>query len=94
VRQVRAAHGVTITPWISGSASVYNDTGVSAVNANYSAGATGYPAENNVIQGGVNLTALASAYGSSTPYNVACEAFDEPLDANTVVTLVTPFFVG
>jgi hypothetical protein len=94
VRQVRAAHGVTITPWISGSASVYNDTGVSAVNANYGAGATGYPAENNVIQGGVNLTALASAYGSSTPYNVACEAFDEPLDANTVVTLVTPFFVG
>jgi rubrerythrin len=93
IRSLRASYGVTITPWITGSATVYNDTGVAAVNANYGAGASAtYPAENNVTQGGVNLTTLASAYGSTTPYNVACEAFDEPLDMATVVNIVTPFF--
>jgi hypothetical protein len=93
IRQIRASHGVAITPWITGSATVYNDTGVAAVNGNYGAGASAsYPAENNVTQGGVNVTTLASAYGPTTPYNVACEAFDEPLDMATVVSLVTPFF--
>jgi len=93
VRQIRASHGVAITPWITGSATVSNDTGVAAVNGNYGAGASAtYPAENNVTQGGVNLTTLASAYGATTPYNVACEAFDEPLDMATVLTLVGPFF--
>jgi Ferritin-like domain len=92
IRSLRASYGVTITPWITGSSSVSNDTGVAAVNANYGAGATGYPAENNIIQGGVDVTTLASAYGSTTPYGVACEAFDEPLDMATVVSIVTPFF--
>lgn len=92
VRQVRASRGVNITPWITGSASVSNDTGVAAVNANYGAGASGYPAENNITQAGIDITTLASAYGSTTPYNVACEAFDEPLDMATVLTLVGPFF--
>jgi Ferritin-like domain len=92
VRQIRASRGVAITPWITGSASSSNDTGVAAVNANYGAGASGYPAENNTMQGGVDVTTLASAYGSTTPYNVACEAFDEPLDMATVVSIVTPFF--
>jgi hypothetical protein len=91
VRQIRFAEGVTITPWITGSASEYNDTGVAAVNANYGPGATGYPAENNIVQGGVTLTGIASAYGSTTPYNVCCEAFDEPLDMATVLTIVGPF---
>lgn len=92
IRQIRASHGIAITPWITGSASVYNDTGVPAVNANYGAGATGYPAENNTMQGGLDVTTLASAYGATTPYNVACEAFDEPLDMATVLTIVGPFF--
>jgi hypothetical protein len=92
VRQLRAAQGVSITPWISGSATSSNDTGVAAVNANYGAGASSsYPAENNVTQGGVDLTTLASAYGSTTPYDVACAAFDEPLDMATVLTIVGPF---
>ena len=95
VRQIRAAQGVAIYPWISGSSSESNDTGVAAVNANYGAGAsTSYPAENNVTQGGVNLTTLPSAYGSTTPYDVACAAFDEPLDMATVLKLVGPFFVS
>ena len=92
IRSIRASYVVNIAPWITGSASVYNDTGIPAVNANYGPGASGYPAENNVMQGGIDVTTLASAYGSTTPYNVACEAFDEPLDMATVLTLVGPFF--
>ncbi len=93
LRSIRASRGVNITPWITGSASVYNDTGVAAVNASYGAGASAtYPAENNVTQAGVNLTTLASASGSTTAYNVACEAFDEPLDMATVLGIVKPFF--
>lgn len=94
VRSVRASRGVAISPWITGSSSVSNDTGVAAVNGNYGAGASGYPAENNTMQGGVDVTTLASAYGSTTPYNIACEAFDEPLDMATVLTLVGPFFTS
>ena len=92
VRQIAASHGVAITPWITGSASLSNDTGVAAANGNYGAGVSGYPAENNVIQGGVDVTTLASSYGATTPYNIAVEAFDEPLDMATVLGLVSPFF--
>jgi hypothetical protein len=92
IRQIRASHGVNITPWITGSASISNDTGIVAANSNYGAGASGYPAENNVMQGGIDVTKLASAYGATTPYNIACEAFDEPLDMATVLTIVAPFF--
>jgi hypothetical protein len=92
VRQLRASHGVNISPWITGSASIFNDTGVAAVNGNYGAGASGFPAENNVTQGGVDVTTLASSYGATTPVNVAVEAFDEPLDMATVTALVAPFF--
>jgi hypothetical protein len=92
VRQIRASRGVNIAPWITGTTSIFNDTGVAAVNANYGAGASGYPAENNTIQGGVDVTTLASAKGSTTAVNIAVEAFDEPLDMATVLTLVGPFF--
>jgi hypothetical protein len=92
VRQLRSSHGVNISPWITGSASIFNDTGKAAVNANYGAGATGFPAENNIIQGTVDVTTLASQYGATTPFNVAVEAFDEPLDMATVTALVAPFF--
>ena len=87
VRTIRSYHGVNITPWITGSASVSNDTGVSAVDGNYAG-------ENNVTQAGVDVTTLASAYGSTTPYNVACEAFDEPLTSAQVLALVGPFFTS
>lgn len=85
VRQIRASHGVMITPWITGSASISNDLGVAAVDGNYAG-------ENNVMQGGVNVTTLPSMSGSSTAYNIAVEAFDEPLDMVTVLGLVGPFF--
>ena len=85
VRSIRASHGVAITPWITGNAGSANDTGVAAVNANYAG-------ENNVMQGGVDVTTLASSYGSTTAVNIAVEAFDEPLDMATVLSLVGPFF--
>jgi hypothetical protein len=87
IRQIRKSRGVNINPWITGSASVSNDTGIgAAVDGNYAG-------ENNVTQGGVNVTTLPSATSSSTAYNVAVEAFDEPLDMATVLNLVGPFFV-
>ena len=86
IRQIRASRGININPWITGSASVANDTGIgSAVDGNYAG-------ENNIVQGGVDITKLPSATTSSTAYNVAVEAFDEPLDMATVLNLVKPFF--
>ncbi|MDP9049051.1 MAG: ferritin-like domain-containing protein [Bacteroidota bacterium] len=85
VRQIRKSRGVNINPWITGSATVSNDTGVGAVDGNYAG-------ENNVMQGGVNVTSLPSVSGSTTAYNIAVEAFDEPLDMATVLNLVGPFF--
>lgn len=86
VRSIRKSRGVNINPWITGSASVSNDTGIgAAVDGNYAG-------ENNVTQGGVNVTSLPSASGTTTAYNIAVEAFDEPLDMATVLNLVGPFF--
>ena len=75
----------TLKPWITGSATSSNDTGIAAVNGNYAG-------ENNVIQGGVDVTTLKGANGN-TPLSAAIECFDESLDMPTVVGLVTPFFM-
>ena len=86
VRQIRKSRGVDINPWITGSLSVSNDTGIgSAVNGNYAG-------ENNTIQAKVDVTTLPSFNGTTTAINIAVEAFDEPLDMATVLTLVGPFF--
>lgn len=86
IRQIRASRGVNISPWITGSASVSNDTGIgAAVDGNYAG-------ENNINQATVDITKLPSATSSSTAYNVAVEAFDEPLDMAAVLALVGPFF--
>jgi hypothetical protein len=94
VRQKRGGAAAAVKPWISGSASIYNDTAIgSAVDGNYGAGSTSaYPAENNVTQGGVNITTLAAVSGN-TSTTVAIEAFDEPLDYTTVFNLVKGFGV-
>lgn len=86
VRQIRASRGVNISPWITGSASSANDTGIgAAVDGSYAG-------ENNVMQGGVDVTTLKSASLSTTAYNIAVEAFDEPLDKASVLAVVAPFF--
>ena len=94
IRTMRAGYAASgvpnLTPWIIGA----NDTGVgTAVDANYGAGspAAMFPAESNTIQGGVDVTTLASASGSTTSAAIATAAFDEPLDMATVVGIVTPF---
>ncbi|RKR80328.1 ferritin-like protein [Mucilaginibacter gracilis] len=93
IRQKRGGAAATLKPWISGSASVSNDTGIgAAVDGNYGAGVSGYPAENNTTQGGVNITTLAAVSGT-TSITAAIEAFDEPLDYVSVFNLVKGFGV-
>jgi hypothetical protein len=86
VRQIRRSRGVNIKPWISGSATVANDTGISAVDGNYAG-------ENNVNQGGVDITKLPAVSGT-TSITAAIESFDEPLTMAQVVALVAPFGVS
>lgn len=83
IRYLRASKGVNIKPWISGSSTVSNDTGIAAVNASYAG-------ENNTMQGGVDITTLNGVSGK-TPFTAAIEAFDEPLDKASVLAIVTPF---
>jgi len=85
IRQLRKSRGAVIEPWITGSSSLSNDTGIPSFNANYAG-------ENNVIQNGIDVTTLSSASGSTTPYAVATQAFDEPLTKEAVLALVAPFF--
>jgi len=87
VRQIRRSRGATTTkPWISGSATMANDTGISAVDGNYAG-------ENNVTQGGVDITKLPAVSGT-TSITAAIESFDEPLTMAQVVALVAPFGVS
>ncbi len=82
VRQMRRAIGgaaANMKPWITGA----NDTGIgAAVNANYAG-------EDNITQGGVNVTTLAGATPTSST-----EAYDEPLTKEAVLELVKPFIVA
>lgn len=87
LRMMRKNRGVSIKPWITGA----NDSGVAAVAAVYGAGSTtDYPAESNVIQANVDITTLAGVSGTIST-NAATQAFDEPLDMATVLTIVAPF---
>lgn len=73
-----------IKPWITGA----NDTGVPQVTASFQN-------EDNVTQGGVNVATGLSAYNTIAGANAttsAQQAFDEPLDMDTVKGIVTPFF--
>jgi hypothetical protein len=71
----------TTKPWITGA----NDTGIAAVNGNYAG-------EDNVTQGGVNITSLAGV-GGNISTNAATASFDEPLTMAQVLPLVTIFGV-
>jgi len=80
IRQMRAALGVGVKPWITGVVS-----GIDARTNN------NYAGEDNVTQGGVNITTLPSVSGNVSA-NAATESFDEPLTKDQVTALVTPFF--
>jgi hypothetical protein len=86
IRQLRKLRGANIEPWITGTQNLANDTGEAAFNASYAG-------ENNVVQNDIDITTLASAYGTTTPYAIATQAFDEPLTKDAVLAVVAPFFV-
>lgn len=75
-----------VTPWITSTATVGNDTGVPQVNGNYDG-------EQNVTQGPVNVTTLPSLSGSTTSVAVATAAFDEPLSMDQVLALLVGTFI-
>jgi rubrerythrin len=79
VRQI-----LKISPWITSTATLGNDTGISLVDANYQG-------EENVIQGGFNVTKLPALSGGTTNIAVATAAFDEPLSMDQVQNLVKIF---
>ncbi|KQS32221.1 ferritin-like domain-containing protein [Pedobacter sp. Leaf194] len=82
IRQMLAANGATIKPWITGSATVSNDTGVAAVDAVYAG-------ENLDVQAGVTITGINGQTGVTRAAAVEC--FDEPLDTASVVTIANLF---
>ncbi len=92
IRYLRYLDGATnalggpVTPWITGSASVSNDTGIAPADGNYAG-------ENASTQLGVDITKLPSAEGSTTSVAVAVEAFDEYLTKAQVTALVAGFGV-
>ncbi|HEY9195288.1 MAG TPA: ferritin-like domain-containing protein, partial [Mucilaginibacter sp.] len=77
---------IGLTPWINSTAAKGNDTGVALVDNNYKG-------EENVTQGGVNVTTLKSASGSSTSVTIATAAFDEPLSMTEVLALLVGSFI-
>jgi hypothetical protein len=80
IRQLRYDRGSTATrPWIISTAAKGNDTGVGLVDGNYAG-------EENMTQGGVNLSSLASA-------SVVTAAFDEPLSYDQVIALLVGSFL-
>lgn len=90
IRYLRTSkYGASVMPWINSTSASSNDTGISLVDGNYG-GAT---PEKNTTQGGVDVTTLPSATGSSTPYTVAAAAFDEPLTKDEILALLIPAFI-
>jgi len=86
IRYLRALRGINIKPWVSGTGTVFNDTGVIAANASYAN-------ENNTVQNGIDITTL-NAVNGTTSITAAIEAFDEPLDKATVLNILVPFIVS
>ncbi|RFZ95575.1 ferritin-like domain-containing protein [Mucilaginibacter conchicola] len=68
-------------PWIVSTATLGNDTGVAAANANYAG-------EENVSQGGVDLVAALKVSNA-----IASASFDEPLTKEQVTALVVGSFI-
>lgn len=78
---------IGLTPWISSTAGKGNDTGVALVDGNYAG-------EENVMQGGVDVTKLPSvASSSSTAVVTATAAFDEYLTKDQVLALLVGTFI-
>jgi hypothetical protein len=81
IRQIRSQK-----PWIISTASLGNDTGLALVNGNYDG-------EQNITQGGVDVTKLKSVTGSTTSVAIATAAFDEALSSDQVLALLQGSFL-
>ncbi|UKT65167.1 ferritin-like domain-containing protein [Pedobacter mucosus] len=81
IRQMLASNGASIKPWITGSATQSNDTGVAAVDAVYAG-------ENLDVQAGITITGIN---GTAVTRAAAVECFDEPLATADVVTIANLF---
>ncbi len=84
VRRLRMMRGVNVAPWII----LDDNTDGTPLEAIYGAGmpAATFPAEENTVQAGADLTALGyTAIEASA-------SFDEPLDMETVLGIAGPFF--
>ncbi|WP_184547443.1 ferritin-like domain-containing protein [Mucilaginibacter sp. FT3.2] len=77
---------VGLTPWIISTTAKGNDTGVALVDGNYDG-------EQNTVQGGVDVTTLKSASGSTTSVAIATAAFDEILTMDQVLKLLVGTFI-
>lgn len=81
VRQMRAARGASVKPWITGNQSGIGAPFNTAVQPSYNG-------EEATTQAGVNIVNIG---GQSISANAASEAFDEPLTMAQVNAIVAPF---
>ena len=88
IRYLRCHRGyATIDPWINSTSTKGNDTGISLVDGNYKG-------ENNIMQGGVDVTKLpGSKPGATISVKNATAAFDEPLSMADVLALLVGSFI-
>ena len=97
IRRLRRLTGATGVKY-SGTVTGAGATAIAAGNiTNPAAGAVTaltaiYAGEDNLTQGGVDVTTLPNLPAGINP-NAATEAFDEPLTATAVVAIVQPFFI-
>ena len=88
IRYLRASkYNAKITPWISSTALLGNDTGIALVDGNYAG-------EAKVTQATVDVSKLPGATsGSTIGVTAATAAFDEPLDMDAVLALLAGSFI-
>ncbi|HEY9535812.1 MAG TPA: ferritin-like domain-containing protein, partial [Mucilaginibacter sp.] len=87
VRYLRTQRGYAdVAVWIDSTVGLGNDTGISLVNGNYNG-------EDNVIQGGVNVSQLMDSDGKGIGQIDAAAAFDEPLSMSQVLALLVGTFI-
>lgn len=83
IRQMRAANGATIKPWISlGAGGAANDTGIAAVDAVYAR-------ENTDVQAGITITGING--NANITKAAAVESFDEFLTKTEVLVIAGLF---
>lgn len=97
IRRLRRMTGAT-TVKFSGTITGGTDAAGAGNVSNPSSGAVAalgliYAGEDNVTQGGVNVTTLPNLPAGINVTTAATEAFDEPLTMAQVVAIVQPFFI-